>query len=213
MDLESRIRALVERDDVDIDAVVADVLRTLTREERRYAVRTFVHHTVRDIRRRYVRGEEHRSYPKYRDHGVAVRLGHERRREALAKGYANVTEMSYNEAIKERARQLGYESVEAYHDDGPIEHVLANMQHGIEQIVDDRLRERLKPLLRLEFALADGSRVTWGRATLADHKARLELMEKLALAVTDDMVLHQQVVNILQQTGATCLRQALRKAA
>jgi hypothetical protein len=71
-------------------------------------------------------------------------------------------------------------------------------------------------LLGSEFALGDGRRVSFGDATVADHRKRVDMQTGLAMAELQDAALHEAAIAVLDETGAACLNdvpEELRAAA
>lgn len=67
--------------------------------------------------------------------------------------------------------------------------------------------------LKSQFALPDGRRVTWGGASVSDHKKRIDSLTQLSLKVDDDIARHVEVMSLLEATGASCLNDARRSEA
>jgi len=59
--------------------------------------------------------------------------------------------------------------------------------------------EWTRDLLASTFALPDGSRVSWGDATAADHRVRVDMLVKQASGTVETAALHQKA---LQELGA-----------
>lgn len=60
-------------------------------------------------------------------------------------------------------------------------------------------------LLASEFALGDGRRVTWGEATPAEHRDRIEMMHRQIDGCERDLELHSRVLEALVSSGASSL--------
>lgn len=60
-------------------------------------------------------------------------------------------------------------------------------------------------LLASEFSLADGTRVTWGEATLAQHTARRDMFRDNAAANMEGAARHSAAIRELERSGADCL--------
>lgn len=76
---------------------------------------------------------------------------------------------------------------------------------------DYRSRVRLElttELLGSSFALGDGRRVTWGTATEADHRQRIQLLQRQATGTAQTMILHEKAIEILTERSAACLNDA-----
>jgi hypothetical protein len=61
-------------------------------------------------------------------------------------------------------------------------------------------------LLELSFAVDNSGRtVTWGAATVEQHRSRIEMLTSNALANTEAAARHQAAINDIEEAGATCL--------
>jgi len=60
-------------------------------------------------------------------------------------------------------------------------------------------------LLATSFALPDGTHVTWGSATIADHQLRYEMFAQQAETSTEGAARHLHAVNALEAAERTCL--------
>jgi hypothetical protein len=75
---------------------------------------------------------------------------------------------------------------------------------------DDRIRAR-EILARETFALPDGTRVEWGRATAEQHLERARMQRRLAGDCIDDSKRHEQAAKEIRAAGVTCLDDLKRK--
>lgn len=66
--------------------------------------------------------------------------------------------------------------------------------------------ELTEELLSTEFAIGDGSRVTWGAATTADHERRIEMLEGNIAANADTAAKHRAAIEMLKTSHASTLR-------
>jgi hypothetical protein len=60
-------------------------------------------------------------------------------------------------------------------------------------------------LLESEFALGDGTRVTWGEATVEQHRARAEMFQNNAAANLEGAARHRKAIAALSEAGASSL--------
>jgi hypothetical protein len=60
-------------------------------------------------------------------------------------------------------------------------------------------------LLASPFALPDGTRVTWGEASLAQHQERVEMFEANVAANVEGAARHRRAIDALQEARAGCL--------
>lgn len=57
----------------------------------------------------------------------------------------------------------------------------------------------------VRFALYNGESVDWLEADRAQHETRIEMQEKLAAGITEDISRHEAAVNTIAKLGLTCL--------
>lgn len=84
---------------------------------------------------------------------------------------------------------------------------------GIIEAYEEKVRgdERSKvtaELLTVVFATGDGRKVTWGEATLEDHRKRIEMLTKHIKGNVQTIRLHEYAAQILRDTQASCLNNA-----
>lgn len=80
-----------------------------------------------------------------------------------------------------------------------------------EAIDDMRSALRLEltaELLNSSFSLGDGRSVTWGRATVADHRLRAGLLATTAAGTLQTAALHEEAIAVIEAAGVTCLTEA-----
>ena len=65
--------------------------------------------------------------------------------------------------------------------------------------------EVLGELLDAEFALGDGTSVTWGDATVEQHEVRVEMLTKMAGGTIETAARHQSAIDHLREANATSL--------
>lgn len=73
--------------------------------------------------------------------------------------------------------------------------------------------EWTQELLSQEFALTDGSRVTWGDATIEQHRERADLFARNAAANAEGAARHQLAVEELERAGCPTLGDLVGRAA
>lgn len=66
-------------------------------------------------------------------------------------------------------------------------------------------------LLSTTFSTGDGRKVRWGDATVADHRKRVEWMQKHIGACEDDMALHEEAITLLQRSRVATLWELRRR--
>lgn len=63
------------------------------------------------------------------------------------------------------------------------------------------------------FKLPDGRSVSWGAATVADHKARADWQRNLGMRLQADALHHERAVVVIEKAKASCLNDVIAKAA
>lgn len=77
---------------------------------------------------------------------------------------------------------------------------------SVAEVAAARL-EDFRSLYAQTIALGDGSRVTWGRATVQDHELRLAMLLRLRAGLDKTIERHREAIAILRETGASCLEE------
>lgn len=77
----------------------------------------------------------------------------------------------------------------------------------IKQYSEELRMEWTLELLSSPFALADGTLVTWGEATVEHHAERVELFQRNAAANLEGAARHQAALRDLGAAGAACLNE------
>lgn len=63
------------------------------------------------------------------------------------------------------------------------------------------------------FTLRDGTVISWGEATVAQHKERSTMFQQLAVANLDGATKHNKAIQDIEAAGVGCLRELLERAA
>lgn len=75
----------------------------------------------------------------------------------------------------------------------------------VNKINLDAVMEWTVELLDSEFAMPTGERVTWGRATAAQHAERVRMLQQNAVANMEASARHDAALLALAESGAMCL--------
>lgn len=79
------------------------------------------------------------------------------------------------------------------------------IRDGVDSIIDERAAklgiEWTAALLTTTIAMPDGTRVTWGQATRAQHAARLEMLKKHAATEIETATRHAAAIAALEAAG------------
>lgn len=90
---------------------------------------------------------------------------------------------------------------------------VTEMTASIERYSQSLKMEWTAELLASDFAMADGTRVTWGDATLEQHEERAALFQRNALANSEGAARHLKAVEALRESGRTTLNEVVGVAA
>lgn len=72
--------------------------------------------------------------------------------------------------------------------------------------IEQRIRiEVTEELLSTAFATGDGNRVTWGTATLDQHKDRLRMLKKHIQGTAETAAMHSAAIKMIQEAGVSTL--------
>ena len=77
----------------------------------------------------------------------------------------------------------------------------------IDQFANEIRLEVTEELLGSDFALGDGTRVTWREATEAQHRQRIEMLRGNALANIEAASRHEAAISLLHRNGVSTLGQ------
>lgn len=85
---------------------------------------------------------------------------------------------------------------------------------GVERLGGRRSDPALERKLFLSerFAVGDGRYVTWGEATVADHEARIAMLEALRNGIAESIGRHQRAIEEIAAAGVSCLDEIERVA-
>jgi hypothetical protein len=64
-----------------------------------------------------------------------------------------------------------------------------------------------RSLFKEEFAVGDGTKATWGKATIDQHRFRVQFLTNQIEGLTATRARHEWAVTVLEQTGANCLEE------
>jgi len=95
-----------------------------------------------------------------------------------------------------------------------LEHEQQEWLREVDRMIERRAKKAgiawASDLITLSFSLADGSRVTWGDATIAQHRARRLMLSTHAAAELASATRHEAAIKaITNQPGAACLADVL----
>jgi len=83
--------------------------------------------------------------------------------------------------------------------------VIAKMALAIDTFASEMKMRWTAELLASEFAIGDGTKATWGEATVEQHRSRMAMHKSNAMAGMDGYARHAAAVRDLESTGARTL--------
>jgi hypothetical protein len=90
---------------------------------------------------------------------------------------------------------------------------MAQMTAATEAYARHLRMEWTAELLATGFPLPDGTRTTWGAATVDQHRARVAMFEGQAVAAVESAARHRKAIDALHSSGASCLAELAERAA
>lgn len=111
---------------------------------------------------------------------------------------------------REERGQKGVATFESTYHPGGIDGYYAErtrrrMDAFVEEIAAEVRLEVTAELLATHFALGDGTRVTWGSATVEQHRQRIEMLAAMASGTVETAARHQSAIAMLEAAGAASL--------
>lgn len=82
-----------------------------------------------------------------------------------------------------------------------VSNALKMMSTLMEDLTNSIRLELTEELLGSVFALGDGQRVTWGNATLEQHRQRADMTMQFAVANAEDAARHEAAIKLLEEHG------------
>lgn len=113
----------------------------------------------------------------------------------------------WNDYLETPAGRIGRSIVEA--SDNAALARTARRNALLNKIRFDVAVEWTREILTTEFALSDGTRVTWGEATADQHLARVSMLHDHAAANAHAASRHEAALQALADSGARCLNDAV----
>jgi hypothetical protein len=77
----------------------------------------------------------------------------------------------------------------------------------LDEYATDLRMEWTAELLESDFALGDGTHVTWGDATIDQHQKRVDMLQATAQGTLETAARHQRAIIDLESAGAETLRE------
>lgn len=90
--------------------------------------------------------------------------------------------------------------------------MMGKVAASIEALKKDLKVQWTSDLLAQRITMPDGTSTTWGDASVAQHRERLEMFKANAVANIEGAARHQQAIEDLEAVGAACLANLQEKA-
>lgn len=91
--------------------------------------------------------------------------------------------------------------IDGYH----LERARARTEQFIEMVAAEVRIEVTAELLATRFALGDGTRVTWGEATIDQHRQRIDMLTSIASGTVETAARHHAAISMIESASAGCL--------
>jgi hypothetical protein len=75
------------------------------------------------------------------------------------------------------------------------------------QVKLDAVRAQFAPLFKTQIAVGDGHTVTWGSATVAQHRMRIAMLEGKIGGLSMTVQRHKMAISLIESAGVTCLEE------
>lgn len=123
----------------------------------------------------------------------------------------------YEAAERRRKREYRKER-EQHREEWEQRHGRPYSAWGAMVVALDELKESVRiettdELLRTSFALGDGTTTTWGEATIAQHRQRVELLTGNVLGNMHTIALHESAISMIEDVRGSCLADTVKVAA
>jgi hypothetical protein len=82
-----------------------------------------------------------------------------------------------------------------------------------QELNEQKKMQWTQELLNTIFSTTDGSRVTWGNATIAQHQDRIVMFEQNAAINLEGASRHVAAIEALREAGVSCLNELKSRAA
>jgi hypothetical protein len=89
--------------------------------------------------------------------------------------------------------------------DALLHKMASELPDTLERYRQEIRLEITQELLEEEFALGDGRKVTWGRATVLQHTTRIDLLKKNIVGNMSAAIRHQAAIDMIKKHRVTCL--------
>lgn len=115
----------------------------------------------------------------------------------------------YDRGVAERPDDVHFAS--DFYIDGSAAYFAEKRQRAVERLIEevreDTRLEVTAELMETLFALGDGSRVTWGDATIDQHEQRLDMLKGNLSGLAETAGRHARAIEMLKESGAGSLRE------
>lgn len=98
-----------------------------------------------------------------------------------------------------------------WHPDGPAAYERERRRERVRALIETEAEyvriETTRELLSTMFALGDGTRITWGAATVAQHRQRIEMLTVNAAGIIEAATRHHAAIRMIEGGDASCLNE------
>lgn len=88
-----------------------------------------------------------------------------------------------------------------------------DLSFAVNRFREEITLEITSELLASRFAAGPGREVTWGAATVADHRMRIEMQTKFAAGSMEDAARHAEAIRVIEEAGVATLAETVKVAA
>lgn len=107
--------------------------------------------------------------------------------------------------VEESDEGKGHEAAMAAADAAYVAGLARVVSTAVDEYADALRIEWTNELLATEIALPDGTRTTWGAATVEQHTERAQMFERMAQGNLEGAARHRKAIDELRSSGASSL--------
>ena len=147
--------------------------------------------------------------------GLVVKIATPDKEQALVR--ALMREAHMVERVEVRAKELAAVRTTPGRTKAEVSQISNELKKRIGPVLEDWRKElRLEwraELLASSFTLRNGASVTWGDATVAEHRERVDIFMGQVAAGVDGAARHNAAIRAIEAAGVSCLNEAIEVAA
>lgn len=185
--------------DRDLESVAKKLVKDLSMTTLRKLAALYIVRTVRERNRAEARAREQKATAAATSMAENTSTGHSPMvQRILDERPPRASRPQYTDEQRERFAQEDAERSARFHSE---------MQALIGDFTEAMRVQWTEELMDSMFALTDGTMVTWGDATLDQHRERIGIFEANALANVQGAARHEKAVQALERSGKRTLRE------